>query len=373
MSALTGSLLPPLGLNEAEWAFVARTRARRPDQLHAYLAATPSLARSAPDVRRAWLMAQLRPFLSAAYRAERTRPVPSYGGGFAPRDAAERPAGPPADWPALGKPVSLRDQQDAVDLLGNSRALWPVRDQGARGMCVPFAANACLEWRSLAPGAGTRRLSSSFLHQRTAALPGGAGATALGLKLGGAAAAMAQDGVCRAAIWSDSMALDAQPSAAAFADAAPRRTAGVAYWDIGPWEKARLPQRWKGAARTVLALLLAQRPVAITIPQFRDPLQPADALNNWTDPDARLTGEVLERLDEWDRSGGHAVCLLGFQPDPLEGLGGWFLIRNSWGERWATAKPDTDDKVFPIVPARGYGVISATQIEECASEIYALA
>lgn len=68
---------------------------------------------------------------------------------------------------------------------------------------------------------------------------------------------------------------------------------------------------------------------------------------------------------------GHAVCILGFQPDPNEALGGWFIFRNSLGERWSTDPPILGDVTPPIVPEAGYGAISARHIEEHVYEIFA--
>ena len=38
-----------------------------------------------------------------------------------------------------------------------------------------------------------------------------------------------------------------------------------------------------------------------------------------------------------DTRGGHAMCMVGYQDDAAAPGGGFFIVRNSWGEGWAYA------------------------------------
>jgi hypothetical protein len=58
--------------------------------------------------------------------------------------------------------------------------------------------------------------------------------------------------------------------------------------------------------------------------------------------------------------GGHAVCVVGFEPDPEEPMGGYFIARNSWGTLWASLAPSPGDSHSP---AAGYGEISASYVD----------
>jgi hypothetical protein len=67
---------------------------------------------------------------------------------------------------------------------------------------------------------------------------------------------------------------------------------------------------------------------------------------------------------------GHAVCVLAFQPDPSETAGGWFIFRNSVSELWCT-RPNVLLTV-PLIPAAGWGALSASYVEHHAWEMLAV-
>jgi hypothetical protein len=364
-----------LRLTPREVEFLRANPPRSFDAVHALLLASPSLALPRYGLRRDDLLKLVEPYLSPAYRAALAEPPPAdVPPGATLRRPVAQSAGvidpglqpPPKDWPGLGRPVSLGGEGQ-VDLLKDLGGPWPVRDQGLAPTCVPYAANAALEYRWAKAGQRPIRLSSSFLYQRIRAR-GSASRLADdgGTKLGDVQQVLAAEGVCLETAWEDRNSLDAEPDAAAMADAAARRTTAVGYWDLG-----RLKRRWEGSARAVLELLKQGRPVAISIPQFRDPRLDDDAPNNWWMPLVRVYGEVMNRQDYMTPAQtGHAVCLIGFQPDPDEKLGGWFILRNSVGLRWGTGLPINGKEDPPRVKARGYGAIAASHIEDCVFEIF---
>lgn len=356
-----------LDLNGAERDYVERYRITSFDELHADLVASPSLEHTRPAIRRALILARLEPLLSNAYRQARAEPEPDVTfGALLNRDRGRVDL---QGWPGATMPADLNAEAQGVDLLGDWPNLWPVRDQGyAEPTCVPFTANACLERAALKPGLGAERLASVFLYQRIRSRFGPAQGKG-GSKLTEIAATMPASGVCREALWRDSETPMAQPSDAALQDALTRRR-GAECTDLG-WQAANRPS---GAARVVLQLLRQGLPVAITMPTFRDPAS-GSTITNWTDAYARVTGEVRPKKDEWDFVGGHAVCILGFQPAIKDPLGGYFVFRNSWGSRFATqplsppAAKAGEKPVSPTVPGIGYGVIGASQIEGYVAEI----
>jgi hypothetical protein len=116
----------------------------------------------------------------------------------------------------------------------------------------------------------------------------------------------------------------------------------------------------RGSAAQLLSWLTQnQRPVAISVPIFRDALVPDR--NNWNSDVGILYGEVLDPPATAVADGGHAVCVVGFVPDPEENTGGNFIFRNSWGTSgfgrnlpssgWRAQEP-------------GYGQISASYIDK---------
>lgn len=354
-----------LNLNAEEFTYVMRFRVTSFDEFHARLLASPSLERTNPAIRRAHLLAELAPLLSPPYRAALGAPLPDIAWGVPLREGWSDNS--LAGWPGADMPADLGGEASGTDLLGPRRGEWPLRDQGfAEPTCVPFAVNACLEWAAFKPGWGTEQLGSVFLYQhirsRFGPLPGQGGAW-----LWEAAATLADDGVCRAVTWPDTNGIADVPSDAAIAEAATRRRHAECT-NRGFNAQGHAP----GAARVVLELLRRGVPVAITIPTFADP---AAKRSNWSDAHAMTSGLIVPKDDAWVRVGGHAVCILGFQPALKDELGGFFTFRNSWGNRFATHPltstdpPGPDKPLDPTVPGTGYGVIGASQLDAHVTEI----
>jgi len=113
-----------------------------------------------------------------------------------------------------------------------------------------------------------------------------------------------------------------------------------------------------GAAQALCsALQTAQRPVAISLPVFADPLTPKN--DNWQTLVGWQYGRVLDPPPGAVVIAGHAICITGFAPDPAEPMGGYFVLRNSWSGAWGAGNPSPNSKG----PEQGYGWISASYIE----------
>lgn len=101
--------------------------------------------------------------------------------------------------------------------------------------------------------------------------------------------------------------------------------------------------------------LLQQRLVAISIPIYA----------SWYTPgDQHDTGEFTMPLPNEKTNDGHAVCVVGYQDvvsgDEIPPGGGYFIIRNSWGESWASQN----------VYAPGYGLLPYAYIEKYGMESF---
>jgi hypothetical protein len=113
-----------------------------------------------------------------------------------------------------------------------------------------------------------------------------------------------------------------------------------------------------GNAQLVLdALTTNHRPVAIALPVFADPSVPQG--NNWETSVGVSYGLVLDPPPTSFVDGGHCVCVTGFAPDPLEPLGGYFIIRNSWNSTWGAQLPAANY----FGPEPGYGQVSASYVD----------
>lgn len=272
---------------------------------------------------------------------------------------------------------------------------WPVRDQFGRGTCVAFAAIAMLElYRAHRDEAGLPDRWSEHLFYRL-------------LRQAGLAAIEAERSTLSKADWAAGattleMALDVlrapaptEPPTVGWNEAYRPVAEGMPVSgaaqpdDIAPPFPLDLPDilhGWKRpedfaanteghAPRTPTAnaypgpdapslttlfcdRLAAGCPVAAGFPTF-----PHDGGHtNWTLPGVWRSGRVMcpqdagaPRFGAADGSG-HVVCITGFRPDAEEPSGGWFMFRNSWGLGFASAAARG-------VPARGYGLISATHVD----------
>ena len=366
-----------LALTDDEVGFLREGGIRSYDEFHAVLAASPSLDQPGSRIRRRPLMERMRTIedcLSPEYRAFIDQPRPATGlagganlltaGGGPPQPVpnwpppadAEALGGKPQPWPNLGLPVA-------------QRPLWPPRDQLGAETCIGFAASGALERAWMAPGAAAPDpLSAIYLYNRSRArLPPGslpAGFAKGGSRLEGVRLSLPLDGACPEADWPDGTPPDQAPSAAAQASAV--KTDKLAYWDLSPKRFIRPPK----AARVVFDLLNAGVPVAVAAPLFKDPNAPQNQ-NNWNYDYAAFSGKVADPTPTWERlEDGHAVAVLGFQADPTQDDGGWFIFRNSLGRSWAT-NPNIPG-ILPRVPERGWGAMSATYVERHVWEILAL-
>jgi hypothetical protein len=262
---------------------------------------------------------------------------------------------------------------------------WLARIQGQRQTCVAFAVAACIELLradgKTATGKDFEPLSPQFLYWHMRRLgdldsekpPGWqTGAT----KLGHANKVLAENGICR---WStchyDDRLAPGEAIEGPEPDPAAEREAAESYFSKSAYQEFRDPDnRQGGAAQIVYDHLRQNRPAAIAIPVF---YSTDDRLEtNWDNPVTTNSGKVVDPAEGWearkdDPNGpppGHAVCVIGFQPDDREPTGGWFIFRNSRGMNWA-AHLDPEKRNNPRVPARGYGAVSATYIERYCWEI----
>jgi hypothetical protein len=363
MSTFLDLAAAELRLNEAEKALLMEAAIRSFDEFHSVLKNNPSLARMMADVRWDDLLRRLEPLLSERYRQRLDMPPRemTLGAGFELRVGI---VGQPDDWPARDKPESLTDAND-VDLLTLQERGWPPRDQGrGKPTCVGFAVAAAMERaRRGTPAMDVQRLAPVFLYNRTVRSPGHPKFKGGGTRITLAHQTLGNTGICLHDIWPDDTDPATNPPQPVIMAASQMRDTTPQCWNLG-----RIVPRWSGPARAVYELLKQGRPVAISVPVFMDP---ATKVSAWQAGDAPFTGKVPEPLRSQKKARmGHAVCVLGFQKDPQERLGGWFIFRNSEGTEWAQEAPG-DPSQRPFVPFPGYGAISAGYMHDHVVEIFA--
>ena len=335
-AALGAFLLP------AEIELLAARCVRSVDAMYDRLRSSPSLK---PDggVRRELLMQLLEPFLSEGYKKLLAEGLAE------PSVCGIAGEAPPSE--ALCAPPRSRRIQGARELRlvsDDAFAEWSVEDQYGKPNCVAYAVGACLELMSSRPGRdGFTRINKDLFYQDILTTMMNGEERPRGWDSGATKLVNARDVVVNATQFS------------------PKRIPYAA--------KAALYAEWKdrssvsdGVARSIYAELHEGRPVALAMPQFQDVDSLDSDPNDWRLPSIIEIGQVP---DPWPGRGikegaGHAVCILGFQPDHDEDLGGYFWFRNSWGSWPWGAKAPTNDLEPPYTIRPGYGTISASHVEQ---------
>ena len=219
----------------------------------------------------------------------------------------------PTPLPALAADVTLPDEADLRP------ALPPVRDQGRRGTCVAHAVAAV---RECLTGRTDHDLSEQFLYwacKERDEHPGSGTYLVIGM------AALLEDGICLEEEWPynpnpiDGNEGQGPPPPGATVAAETHRAKGIFCLVGSPRPPTALyPFKFHLGGD-------APRPVAISVPLF-------DSFFNQA---TRRTGRVIMPLPGEDLRGGHAMCIVGYQDEPSVPGGGFFIVRNSWGEGWA--------------------------------------
>ena len=265
------------------------------------------------------------------------------------------------------------DREREIDLVDGRHAEWPAADQGQRDTCVAFAVASCVELLQARDGSEFRPLSPQFLYWHMRSLPppdhpppGWAlGATKLGMArevLG--AYGICPLGACPYPVVETTPLEGPRPDKTAMAQAAAHRFSNGTYHDY-PTPESRPAA---GVARQVYARLAEGYPVALAVPVHAE--TPESVATNWDNPDVHRSGKVHNPPVGWAPTvaeRGHVVCVTGFQRDPREPTGGWFVFRNSRGLNWSRYAPFGPQP--PRVPLRGWGAISATHVERYCWEL----
>lgn len=231
---------------------------------------------------------------------------------------------------------------------------WAVRDQGQRGTCVAFGTTACFEHRRAGLNPPPTDFSEQFLYWAIKTTTSDPRPMQDGTSLQFARDAISQTGICEEALWPYSGVPLPNITGAGTNIPSANATANAKANAIAPTSYRQAP-----GAGAVLSALQQGRPVAISLPVFQDPIFPTGP-TNWTTPSGWSYGRVLNPIPRSVVVGGHAVCVVGYEPDPDEPQGGYFIVRNSWGPIWASQAPSAGNSYSP---EPGYGEIAASYVD----------
>lgn len=197
----------------------------------------------------------------------------------------------------------------------------PVKNQGERGTCVAFSVTALREFLL----EDYVELSEQFLYWACKQMDGIPGP---GTALHTAATALAEYGICRAQTWPYNpiqTADEAQghPPEDAFDDA---------------------KEHLLSSARTVEPGLVIQYKHVLAGARGVPPMPVSVAtlvFNSWyMSPQTHRTGKITMPLPGEQPASGHAWCIVGYVDDAEAPGGGYFIVRNSWGNAWAADSPE---------------------------------
>lgn len=207
------------------------------------------------------------------------------------------------------EPVAFADLPQTVDL----RAKLPaVRNQGNRGTCVAHAAAAVREFLTGASSTGAD-LSEQFLYWACKQRDGHPSDFGTWIKV--AMAVLQDTGVCPEPVWSYNRAVivnnegQGPPPANAQTQAAPFKVIST----------KKLEARWLQGLKEALA---DGQPVAFSVSIFQ----------SWQSPWTFRNGDIRLPLPGEKNLGGHAMVMAGYADDDDVPGGGYFIVRNSWGE-----------------------------------------
>ena len=240
--------------------------------------------------------------------------------------------------------------------------IWPPRDQGGEPSCTAYAAMACVElWHSKNKPA-VPHYSAGFAYyfmrknvtstsNQEPMLARTAGYT----RFLDAVAVLRQEGYCHAKVWDDRET--DEPPEKLVMDAARNAIKDICYLSFPPGD-----ERPKNLSALIYQELAGGRPVGAAVPGYARP--GGRGFTNWTSAFENGLVQIPRPGDEVDIEAGHAVCVVGFTANgqSVKAVNdGFFILRNSFGEDFATA-PTTG---YP----QGYGLIPAKLIDDCCWEM----
>jgi hypothetical protein len=194
--------------------------------------------------------------------------------------------------------------------------LPPPRHQGGRSTCVAFSSVAAREFL-LGANSTAGDLSEQFLYWACKGRDNYAGK---GTYVKVAMRLLEDTGVCPEEIWRYNPVEIPDDEGQG---PPPQHAVGLAHgYKIGGWTPLDPHSMYE-----LRAALAGEQLVVFTAPVF----------SYWSQQPVRFSGDVRLPLFTDRNRGGHAMCIVGYEDDPSVPGGGFFIVRNSWGEDWAQA------------------------------------
>jgi C1A family cysteine protease len=235
------------------------------------------------------------------------------------------------------EPVAFADLPGTVDL---HATMPPIRYQGSRSTCVAHAAAAVREYL-LGEHSSSANLSEQFIYW---ACKERDGRPAPGTWIKTAMGVLQELGVCPETAWPYNASLIAGNEGQG---PAPANAAGEAAGNRIVSYRA-LNATWVDSLRAALA---AGSPVAFSVRLYESCQRPY----------GYRSGDMRLPLPNERELGGHAMCMVGYVDDDQVPGGGYFIVRNSWGEAFGHEGEETAGYCrIPYAYLRQYGIEAYT-------------
>ena len=227
----------------------------------------------------------------------------------------------------VSEPGSVMPQLSDAPLPPSVRlmdGLFPVRDQGSRGTCVAFSSAGLREYLD---GCSVE-LSEQFLYWVCKQMDGYPDEP--GTLIRTAMSALGTKGVCPEEVWP----YKCEPEPGNEGQGPPPDSAEPSALDFRmPYTRSVAPNSINHYKQVLSGVDdFGSMPVVIASLVF----------NSWFRSRAtHQTGKITMPLPgEQPLPGGHAMLVVGYQDDTSVPGGGYFIVRNSWGDQWAPVSPE---------------------------------
>lgn len=203
-----------------------------------------------------------------------------------------------------------------------AEAMRPIRDQGKRSTCVAHAGVAVLEHAESARGVAPMDLSPQFLYWAAKQRDGYPNTP--GTLLATASDALSTVGVCVEQDWP--YVPDGVQGNESYAPPPPHAAQSASLHKAA--SVVPVPRQ---SAQAMKEHIDAGHPVAFSVTVYAS----SPDVRVWTNP----FGKIPMPFPNTMFIGNHAMCAVGYAPDPTAPGGAHLIVRNSWGTGWASLSP----------------------------------